>query len=353
MSRLTKYITLLCLLIISNILSAQSDYCYELGTAVNLSTLDFSDCSGPLTYSINGGGLNCTDCENNQTFTATGNFVIIAYSEGNPCDQVSVSVYEEPVMILNSVGSPNCNEYSYDANYSGQVSEWEWDFNNNNQSDASTQSGSYTFLSNGSQTVNLTIITNQGCEITTSVTEPVGGPLASLSTFGIIDGNSTALVETAFNDLQCVIPYCVEDPEDDYTVDISNVDLGNSSGTNVSYELTLNGNIIYGSSPTPPSGFDLNLETQGGTLGYNQLIYTIVDDNGCEYAKEYQVYWEEDSFPTANLDNVTPDEVAEGTSQYCIGDPLEFEISASSLSGVSYIFAIGCGALDFNSLDPI
>jgi len=353
MPRLAKLLSLLCCLFIGISVSAQTDYCFQSGSTVDLNSLDFPDCTGGLTYDISGGGVDCTNCNASQTFNNTGNITITAFSGGDECDEIDVLIADGPNVVINSTSAPNCNEITFNGNVSGSVTDWSWDFNNDGIEDAGSQSGSYAFTANGNQNVSLTVTTNQGCELTTTANYLVPGPWADLNTNGLIDGDTEALVESAFNDLACVIPYCVDDPEDDFLVSFSDAGQGNSSGTNTSYEITLNGNVIYPSSATAPSNFDLDLSSQGGTLGYNELIYNITDNNGCIFTKEYQVYWEEDSFPTANLDNVTPDEVAEGTSQYCIGDPLEFEISASSLSGVSYIFAIGCNALDFNSLDPV
>lgn len=324
---------------------SQADYCFEVGNSVNLNSLNFPECSGALTYDISGGGINCSECDLNQTFNSAGIITITAYSGGTECGEVSLSIENIPTITLNTSTSPNCNEVTYQGEFNGNVSGWSWDFNQNNQEDSDSQSGFFIAEENGSQDISLTVTSNQGCEITTIENVAVNGPQAELSFLGEQFGNEIPLSVFTFNNLDCVVSYCVNSLIDDNTIIISDSPHPVVGGGSISsYTISFNGNQVY-SSGTAPASLVLDMSNQGNP-GYNALIYEITDSNGCIFTKEYSVYWESFSINGAGLSNETESPVV----NYCNGQDLTFEVTASSTAGVTYYFFIGCQSSNFSEL---
>ena len=191
MYKRARLLPLLFCLFLCQSIAAQSDYCFQTGTAVDLTALDFPDCSSGLTYDISGAGANdCIGCDTNQNFASPGNITVTAYEGGEECDDITITLVNGPEIILNVASASECNEISFEGNFSGSVTDWSWDFNNDNQEDASSESGTYVYTENGNIDVELTVTTNQGCVATSTQNIDVNGPIADLLIQGNPDGDA-------------------------------------------------------------------------------------------------------------------------------------------------------------------
>ena len=347
MCKRVKLLALLFCLFIFQSIDAQSDYCFQLGTSVNLSALDFSDCNGALTYDISEAGADdCTGCDNIQNFTIPGNIIVTAYEGGEECDEIIVTLVNGPDINLNVVAAADCNEITFDGNFPGTVTDWSWDFNDDDEEDANSESGIYVYTENGSIEVELTVTYSQGCLATSTQNIDVNGPIADL----LIQGNPEGDVEfesiftTTFAGNSCTIPFCVDDIENTHSI-ILDDNTANFSSTNQSFTITLEGvGVLYtNSAGLPPSA--INYDFPAGASGFYELTYEVVDQDGCSHIKTYQVYISEFSSPDTDLVNITAQQDA-----YCVGENLQFELTADSQNpeDVTYYFAIGCNTPVFN-----
>ena len=347
MCKRVKLLALLFCLFIFQSIDAQSDYCFQLGTSVNLSALDFSDCNGALTYDISEAGADdCTGCDNIQNFTIPGNIIVTAYEGGEECDEIIVTLVNGPDINLNVVAAADCNEITFDGNFPETVTDWSWDFNDDDDEDANSESGIYVYTENGSIEVELTVTYSQGCLATSTQNIDVNGPIADL----LIQGNPEGDVEfesiftTTFAGNSCTIPFCVDDIENTHSI-ILDDNTANFSSTNQSFTITLEGvGVLYTNSVgLPPSA--INYDFPAGASGFYELTYEVVDQDGCSHIKTYQVYISEFSSPDTDLVNITAQQDA-----YCVGENLQFELTADSQNpeDVTYYFAIGCNTPVFN-----
>ena len=347
MCKRVKLLALLFCLFIFQSIDAQSDYCFQLGTSVNLSALDFSDCNGALTYDISEAGADdCTGCDNIQNFTIPGNIIVTAYEGGEECDEITVTLVNGPDINLNVVAAADCNEITFDGNFPETVTDWSWDFNDDDDEDANSESGIYVYTENGSIEVELTVTYSQGCLATSTQNIDVNGPIADL----LIQGNPEGDVEfesiftTTFAGNSCTIPFCVDDIENTHSI-ILDDNTANFSSTNQSFTITLEGvGVLYTNSVgLPPSA--INYDFPAGASGFYELTYEVVDQDGCSHIKTYQVYISEFSSPDTDLVNITAQQDA-----YCVGENLQFELTADSQNpeDVTYYFAIGCNTPVFN-----
>ena len=341
MCKRVKLLALLFCLFVFQSIDAQSDYYFQLGTSVNLSALDFSDCNGALTYDISDAGTDdCTGCDNIQNFTIPGNITVTAYEGGEECDEITVTLVNGPDINLNVVAATDCNEITFDGNFLGTVTDWSWDFNDDDDEDANSESGIYVYTENGSVEVELTVTYSQGCLATSTQNIDVNGPIADLLIQGDPEGDVEfeSIFTTTFAGNSCTIPFCVDDIENTHSI-ILDDNTANFSSTNQSFTITLEGvGVLYtNSAGLPPSA--INYDFPAGASGFYELTYEVVDQDGCSHIKTYQVYISEFSSPDTDLVNITAQHDA-----YCVGENLQFELTADSQNpeDVTYYFAIGC-----------
>ncbi|MFK7757367.1 MAG: gliding motility-associated C-terminal domain-containing protein [Flavobacteriales bacterium] len=346
MINLKHILPLLCLLICSQTISAQDATCYETGSFLIFSTLSTSDCPGLLSYDYEGPANSCEDCPSSVEFTVSGEGTITVYSDGIVCDVIDIQIVDEPTITLTSNSEINCNEFQFSGESVENISEWSWDFESDVSPDADTQSGVYQFSSSGNQLITLNATTAEGCQTITTTSQFVEGPWAELSATGMVNGGTGNLTVSDFNDQECVISYCVLDLETDHTIYMYDVFHNNNSAVNISYVATFNGVEIHNAAtPIPSDGIEIDMSAQGNP-GYNDLVYTITDSEGCTFVKEYEVYWETFTILGAGIDNTTPGTII----NYCYDQELEFELTASETAGLTYFFFIGCQNSSFEEL---
>ncbi len=345
MYRFIKFLLPLCLLFVVQNVRAQFDYCFQQGTALDLSTLDFPGCSGALTYDISGGGLDCTDCPVGQDLNNVGLITITANSGGNECDDVTVNVVANSTITLSGGNTPNCNEYTFSGNASGIITDWNWDFDSNGQIDATSQNGNYEFSQVGNQTITLTTVASNGCETTATVTEFINGPIADLTFQGNPDGDNDyiGISTISFAGNECTIPFCVDDITNTHCIRIVD-NTPNASSTNQIFNVTVDGAVIYNNA-AGVAPVDISHCFDPDDSGYFELVYTVTDQAGCISTKSYQIYLAEFSSPDADLLNLSAQQDA-----YCVDETLSFEYTADALNpeGVTYIFAIGCNISEYD-----
>lgn len=340
-------------LLISIWTHSQESFCVTAGDEINLNNLNFEDCSGALTYDITNSstGLNCTDCDFLIYPTGSESITVTAYdSDGDECDQLSVSItfLTATISFINS-SSPDCNEFTFEADVSNSVSNYSWDFDNDGSSDSSNPNPTWTFESNGNQNVVLTVSDGAGeCSYTTSVNLTVDGPWAELVISGNPDGDDDYEVFDLinFNNNACTVPFCVDDVDDTHCLVLTDFPHANAAGNNL-YEIWIDNANIY-SSAAPP--LDLSYCFPPAFSGYATLDYQITDQNGCEFLKSYQVYIAEYIFPVELVEIIDPD--LQGN---CVGDVLEFVVTADPINpeDVTYIVAIDCSNQNFFELEPL
>ncbi len=343
----TKLTLVILFIFFLEALDAQNT-CFVVNQNISLEMIfNSTNCSGATTYNITsspGNLINCTNCNSSSINVGSIPGTIEAEADGGCTLQIEIFDLE---IEANNISGNNCASYNFNATTDmiGNLS-YTWHFPGN-----ITLTGnpvSHEFQQTGlNQPYSLTV-SNGNCSVTLNEMISVGGPQAELE-FSGIGGFPDPLNIVQIDSLDCVVSYCVSNPNIHNQLTLSNVQNTNQTGTNTQFVLVLNGNVIYDSS-SAPSNFIIEMDILPATLGYNSLNYQIIDDNGCSSFKEYQIYWEDNSnLPGSGLSITSAP--SSNTSLYCVGDVIEFEYSADQLNplGVTYLFYIACGDPDFTS----
>lgn len=330
---------------------SQNQVCVSSGSPnINLDLIDFNSCDDPLTYDITNSSnvANCDDCGAiNGPFSSSETITVTIYENGIQCNQQNLSViFLDASINYIAENAPNCNQFTFDATTSSSVNSYQWDFDGDGTPDSIDPNPTWTFSSNGNQTVELTVFSSNGnCSYSTNTVLFVDGPWADLSFFGNLEGDSEFenLGTVNFNGNACTVPFCVDDIENIHCIQMSEIVHANT-GINSQFQIWLDGTSIFNENFGP-----VNFEYcfPADFSGYSTIEFQITDNNGCISIVSCEVYVAEDSFPSASVNIDIPND--EG---FCIGEVVEFEIEAddSNPNDLTYIIAIDCPNLDFNEI---
>jgi gliding motility-associated-like protein len=333
-------------LLFSPILEGQT--CFDINVGVNFPTLFAGGpCAGANTFDVQQisptPGTYCTGCSATESFLVQGVFQVTADPGGSACTE-TFYVIGPDIEVSSSV--PDCNDAVLSVSNPLPGVTYDWLINPGGQT-ASGNPANFTFTSpQPDVTVQASV---PGCTSDITVTEAnIGdlGPFPSLTFLGLINGFDDPL-PVVDNVVSCTVPYCAEDLTTDNLLNVAdNSQVDNGA---VSYELTFNGTQLY-AGPTPVGTLAIPM-TSPANEGFNDLIYTIEDTDGCIRSKLYRVYWELEDLPQISITSVVP----EITAAYCSGDAIDvtFEAGSANAEDVVYSYALGCNALlaeDINSV---
>ncbi|MBX2959569.1 MAG: PKD domain-containing protein [Flavobacteriales bacterium] len=223
----------------------------------------------------------------NPTFTfatAGTHAVTLNVSNSGSCPHdTTINVIVHPNPVANFTATDEClttaTTFTDASNVStGSITGWSWDFDNNTTTDNTSQNPTHTYGTAGTQTINLTVTTDNNCTNSYSTTvEVFANPIANFSTDAPCEGNATTFTDLS-SDGSVAISIWNWDFDNNTTTDNTTQNPTFNLGTANTYPVTLyvedaNGcnhsvtqNVIV--NPNPTAGFTFTNVCFGTTTGF-------------------------------------------------------------------------------------
>lgn len=223
----------------------------------------------------------------NPTFTfatAGTHAVTLNVSNSGSCPHdTTINVIVHPNPVANFTATDEClttaTTFTDASNVStGSITGWAWDFDNNTTTDNTSQNPTHTYGTAGTQTINLTVTTDNSCTDSFSTTVDVfANPIANFSTDAPCEGNATTFTDLSL-DGSVAISIWNWDFDNNTTTDNTTQNPTFNLGTANTYPVTLyvedaNGcnhsvtqNVIV--NPNPTAGFTFTNVCFGTTTGF-------------------------------------------------------------------------------------
>ncbi|KAB2859095.1 MAG: PKD domain-containing protein [Flavobacteriales bacterium] len=251
---------------------------------------DFTDASGATVdawnWDFNNDGFVDNTTQNpSHTFPSAGTYPVnLEVSIGGSCGHdTTINVIVHPNPVANFTATDEClttaTTFTDASNVStGSITGWAWDFDNNTTTDNTSQNPTYTYGTAGTQTINLTVTTDNNCTNSYSTTvEVFANPIANFSTDAPCEGNATTFTDLS-SDGSVAISIWNWDFDNNTTTDNTTQNPTFNLGTANTYPVTLyvedaNGcnhsvtqNVIV--NPNPTAGFTFTNVCFGTTTGF-------------------------------------------------------------------------------------
>lgn len=223
----------------------------------------------------------------NPTFTfatAGTHAVTLNVSNSGSCPHdTTINVIVHPNPVANFTATDEClttaTTFTDASNVStGSITGWAWDFDNNTTTDNTSQNPTHTYGTAGTQTINLTVTTDNSCTDSFSTTVDVfANPIANFSTDAPCEGNATTFTDLSL-DGSVAISIWNWDFDNNATTDNTTQNPTFNLGTANTYPVTLyvedaNGcnhsvtqNVIV--NPNPTAGFTFTYVCFGTTTSF-------------------------------------------------------------------------------------
>lgn len=251
---------------------------------------DFTDASGATVdawnWDFNNDGFVDNTTQNpSHTFPSAGTYPVnLEVSIGGSCGHdTTINVIVHPNPVANFTATDEClttaTTFTDASNVStGSITGWAWDFDNNTTTDNTSQNPTYTYGTAGTQTINLTVTTDNNCTNSYSTTvEVFANPIANFSTDAPCEGNATTFTDLS-SDGSVAISIWNWDFDNNTTTDNTTQNPTFNLGTANTYPVTLyvedaNGcnhsvtqNVIV--NPNPTAGFTFTNVCFGTTTSF-------------------------------------------------------------------------------------